>query len=223
MKTNIKLLGTLLLITFLAMIDLKADPIDGIWISRDQQIRMEIENYDRGIRINQPGRGWSNYRRVGDRYQNGLGSFFRIIDNQSIEWYDRNQRTRHVLFRENRNRRGYNDPDYYGNQDRYYNNRNRGYQDLRNIEGNWYNESTGQHIHVKTRRGKIMVKFHGERWIDFVRGRHGNFVDEYGNHWQIYRDQMVFKSFNRDLSMKFYKGTYHNRGSNRGSYFHFRD
>lgn len=218
MKTHAKFL-TILIAIFGFLGSAHASRLDGIWTTRDNRFIVEIRDHDQGIQLRQGQQRWSNYYQRGNRYENERGSFCRIIDSRSLEWYDRNTRQRYTLYRD----------DGYGSQ--YERNRSRSYQydrngrndydyTRRNIEGKWFNESTGQHIHVKERREGLRVKFHGERWITFRRSHRGVFVDVYGNKWSVYRNRMEYQSFNRDLVMHFTKGEYLGRRHN--SYFRFR-
>ena len=215
MKTNAKLFGTLILMTLTSILHLDAAQINGIWMSQDRSIWVEIEKYDRGIRVRHGNQSWRDYYRKGNRFESRSGSFCRIIDDHSLEWYDRNSRRRHILYRENQYGWNWNDS-RNGNRysDRF------GRNQLRDLEGNWYNESTGQRIQIKTKRDRIRVKFQGEGWIDFVQGRNGRFIDEYGNKWTLNRDYITFESFNRDLIMQFHKGDY--LGKRHRNYFRFR-
>lgn len=217
MKAHVKFL-TLVIAFFGFIVNIHANGLDGYWTSRDNSFSVEIRQFEDGIQVRQGQDRWSNFYRRGNRYQSDRGSFCRIIDDRSLEWYDRSSRRRLTLFRADRNRdRGAWDRPNQRN-DRY---NDRGYYngDLRRLEGRWYNESTGQRIQVKTRRQGMRVKFRGEDWITFRPGRRGVFQDHYGNKLILYRGTMEFESSNRDLIMRFQRGEY--RGRRGQQYFRF--
>ncbi len=218
MKTHVKFL-TILIAVFGLMGSAHASRLEGIWSTRDSRFTVEIRDHERGIQVRQGQQRWSNYFKRGNRYENERGSFCRIIDDQRIEWFNRNTRARYTLYREyrygfqyDRNRTGTYQNDRYDRQN--FNDYSRG------LEGKWYNESTGQRIQVKQKREGLRVKFHGERWITFRRSQRGVFIDAYGNKWILNRNRMEYQSFNRDLIMYFSKGEH--RGRRHDSYFRFR-
>ena len=227
MKTHTKILALTVLILGSVSVSY-AGRMDGIWTTRDNRITVEIRDYERGIRLKQGNQTWADYSRKGNRYQSKYGSFCRLLDDNTIEWYDRKSRDRYTLVRNDRyreryqdDRRGYDDykysESYRGDRDYRQNDRYRG--NSSGLDGKWYNESSGQHIHVKPKRDGLRIKFRGERWINFRPRSNGVFEDGYGNKWILYRNYMKYESFNRDFTMSFSKGEY--RGRRHECYFRF--
>lgn len=148
-----------------------------------------------------------NYSRLNtseNRY--GVPGGYSDGNNQNIpNTYDPRQSNRHNDDRHDRNSRdgrwndrGYNQQDWNARDRASWNNYYQAY------EGKWHNHTTGQRIQVDLTRHSLRIKFKGESWFEVFERNRGLFVDQRGNEFSFNGDNITYRSFDGDLSMKFY-------------------